>query len=147
MWSRLFGFEDSANSKMCLKWKSAPQKKKLLQMAPTSTVQTLPTTVLGKRKTPATKSLVLHLSSPESTYTPLDSDLDPIASTSNINGPPILVNGSLIPFTTKRYRCTYEGCDKAYSKPTRLAEHERSHTGQVCNLLYIFSTEIYLFPI
>lgn len=31
----------------------------------------------------------------------------------------------------KRYICSHEGCSKAYTKPSRLAEHERSHTGQV----------------
>lgn len=104
-------------------------------MAPTNSVQTLST--LGKRKTNApSQTLVLHLSSPEPSYAPSDSDFDPIASSSNINGPPILVNGSLVPFTTKRYQCTYGGCNKAYSKPTRLAEHERSHTGQVGDLIY-----------
>jgi len=31
----------------------------------------------------------------------------------------------------RRYKCQYEGCDKAYTKPSRLAEHELSHTGEV----------------
>ena len=31
----------------------------------------------------------------------------------------------------KRYKCTYEGCAKAYTKPSRLDEHVRSHTGEV----------------
>ncbi|KDQ14931.1 hypothetical protein BOTBODRAFT_109620 [Botryobasidium botryosum FD-172 SS1] len=30
--------------------------------------------------------------------------------------------------TKKRYQCTWDGCGKAYTKPTRLDEHERSHT-------------------
>ncbi|EKM60953.1 uncharacterized protein PHACADRAFT_133931 [Phanerochaete carnosa HHB-10118-sp] len=29
----------------------------------------------------------------------------------------------------RRYKCSHEGCTKAYAKPCRLAEHERSHTG------------------
>ena len=29
------------------------------------------------------------------------------------------------------YKCTYEGCDKSYSKPARLATHILSHTGEV----------------
>ncbi|CCJ29539.1 unnamed protein product [Pneumocystis jirovecii] len=38
----------------------------------------------------------------------------------------------------KLYKCTYEGCEKAYSKPCRIEEHIRSHTGEkkrpfVCN--------------
>ncbi|RPD63072.1 hypothetical protein L227DRAFT_473071, partial [Lentinus tigrinus ALCF2SS1-6] len=41
------------------------------------------------------------------------------------------------------YACTYEGCSKAYAKPSRLAEHERSHTGDrpyvctICNKTYL----------
>ncbi|KAG5518192.1 hypothetical protein PMAC_003378 [Pneumocystis sp. 'macacae'] len=31
----------------------------------------------------------------------------------------------------KLYKCTYEGCEKAYSKPCRIEEHIRSHTGEV----------------
>jgi hypothetical protein len=31
----------------------------------------------------------------------------------------------------KKYECSYEGCEKKYIKPSRLAEHERSHTGDV----------------
>ncbi|KAG0051444.1 hypothetical protein BGZ83_003782 [Gryganskiella cystojenkinii] len=30
----------------------------------------------------------------------------------------------------KPYECVYPGCDKAYTKPSRLEEHERSHTGE-----------------
>jgi len=29
------------------------------------------------------------------------------------------------------YRCTHQGCTKSYTKPSRLAEHQRSHTGEV----------------
>lgn len=32
---------------------------------------------------------------------------------------------------SKLYACTHAGCDKAYRKPSRLREHERSHTGEV----------------
>jgi hypothetical protein len=39
---------------------------------------------------------------------------------------------SATPAGEKRYACQYEGCDKAYTKPSRLAEHELSHTGEVC---------------
>lgn len=31
----------------------------------------------------------------------------------------------------KSYVCSWEGCDKAYTKPCRLAEHYRSHTNDV----------------
>ncbi|KAH6914256.1 transcription factor iiia [Coprinopsis sp. MPI-PUGE-AT-0042] len=43
---------------------------------------------------------------------------------------PILINGKLSAPTKRRYKCTYEGCDKAYTKPSRLEEHERTHTGE-----------------
>lgn len=38
---------------------------------------------------------------------------------------------STTPAGEKRYKCQYEGCEKAYTKPSRLAEHELSHTGEV----------------
>jgi hypothetical protein len=44
---------------------------------------------------------------------------------------------SATPAGEKRYACQYEGCDKAYTKPSRLAEHELSHTGEVCSFLRI----------
>lgn len=48
---------------------------------------------------------------------------------------PVIINGKLLPHTKKRYQCTYNGCNNAYSKPSRLAEHERSHTGEVSRIL------------
>lgn len=30
----------------------------------------------------------------------------------------------------KNYHCSFSGCDRAYSKPSKLADHERSHTGE-----------------
>ena len=33
--------------------------------------------------------------------------------------------------TARRFRCGFEGCEKSYKKPSRLEEHERSHTGEV----------------
>ncbi|OCF44530.1 hypothetical protein I317_01602 [Kwoniella heveanensis CBS 569] len=39
--------------------------------------------------------------------------------------------GSLPPSRLERkFKCTHPGCDKAYFKPSRLAEHELSHTGE-----------------
>ncbi|PFH46726.1 hypothetical protein AMATHDRAFT_199122 [Amanita thiersii Skay4041] len=79
---------------------------------------TLPDTVLGKRK--AIQDLVLHLpSSPE----PTSSDFD---------------NKSHQPLTKKLHTCSFQGCEKTYSKPSRLAEHQRSHTGEACSCLRPF---------
>ncbi|KAF8348279.1 transcription factor iiia [Amanita rubescens] len=94
-------------------------------------------TVLGKRKT---QEYVLRLtSSPE----PSTNDLDCPTSAQ-----PILVNGVLVEKTKKRYKCTFSSCDKAYTKPSRLAEHERSHTGErpfvcdTCNKSYLRETHL-----
>lgn len=48
---------------------------------------------------------------------------------------PILVNGQLISAQgskIKKYKCTFDGCQRSYAKPARLEEHLRSHTGEVC---------------
>lgn len=34
------------------------------------------------------------------------------------------------PNRKSRYSCTWEGCTKTYTRPVRLAEHMRSHTGE-----------------
>lgn len=47
---------------------------------------------------------------------------------------PMLVNGQLVDphkVKNKKYMCTHDGCMKAYTKPARLEEHLRSHTGEV----------------
>ncbi|PPQ89706.1 hypothetical protein CVT25_014107 [Psilocybe cyanescens] len=92
------------------------------------------TTVLGKRKATAhSDTFVLLLSPTPSSSAPLPEEPDTDSSynqASGSNGNLIIVNGNLIPQTKKCYRCTYQGCEKAYSKPSRLEEHERSHTGQ-----------------
>lgn len=35
----------------------------------------------------------------------------------------------------RKYACSHDGCLKSYTKPSRLAEHERSHNGEVAVLL------------
>ncbi|TFK44446.1 transcription factor iiia [Crucibulum laeve] len=118
------------------------------------TVTTLQSaTALGKRKAISEDTpLVLRLtSSPElSSYAPTDSECDAGPSSSKIQlKMPILVNGVLMPHTKKRYLCTHAGCDKAYTKPSRLAEHKRSHTGQrpfvceSCSKSYLRETHLH----
>jgi uncharacterized Zn-finger protein len=74
------------------------------------------TTVLGKRK--ATR-YILHISaSPQP---------EPSTLTAHL-----AVHDTPEPFSKKaRHPCTYSGCTKSYSKACRLAEHIRSHTGEV----------------
>ncbi|KAF8995512.1 hypothetical protein BDQ17DRAFT_1311014 [Cyathus striatus] len=63
--------------------------------------------------------------------------------------PPILVNGVLVPYTNKPYKCTYQSCGKSYSKPSRLEEHQRSHTGDrpfvchTCDKSYFRETHLH----
>ncbi|KAK8853452.1 hypothetical protein IAR55_004159 [Kwoniella newhampshirensis] len=53
------------------------------------------------------------------------------SSTSNPPRPSKSKSPSTLPSRSERkYKCTFEGCDKAYFKPSRLAEHELSHTGE-----------------
>jgi hypothetical protein len=72
---------------------------------------------------------VLHLSGAsgisESEYEPISK---PVASTSR---KPVIVNGKLLLNSNRIYKCTFDGCEKSYTKPCRLEEHERSHTGDV----------------
>ncbi|KAJ6558457.1 hypothetical protein DFH09DRAFT_1248073 [Mycena vulgaris] len=103
--------------------------------------------ILGKRNRAASKYLLRLASSPEP-WGLSDSDLElPIASTSK--SLPILVNGTLVSHTKKCYKCTQKGCDKAYSKPSRLEEHERSHSGQrpfvceTCKKSYLRETHLH----
>ncbi|KAF9268732.1 hypothetical protein L218DRAFT_892168, partial [Marasmius fiardii PR-910] len=118
-----------------------------------SALQSSTLTVLGKRKATHRSGgpdidYVLHLvSSSEPTADEFESEhsecLEYEASASKKNvasvasistSKPILVNGKLqFPTSStkkqKRYACRWDGCDKAYTKPSRLEEHERSHTG------------------
>lgn len=61
------------------------------------------------------------------------SNYSPIrASTSSSgNGKVIIVNGKLVFDDKRRFKCTFPDCTKIYKKPSRLEEHERTHSGQV----------------
>ncbi|KAI0361765.1 hypothetical protein OH77DRAFT_1444612 [Trametes cingulata] len=107
---------------------------------------TATTYTLRKRK--RQDSLVIHLSSPapscENDPTCTESDFDP-GQASDAAG---TTSRAPAPKRQKRYACSFEGCSKAYSKPARLAEHERSHTGDrpficpTCNKSYLRETHL-----
>lgn len=105
----------------------------VLQMADRARPSCSTTVVLRKRKRSGSP-LVLRLSSspaPSHTASHSDSEYEPPLS------PLVSITLDAGPSTTpapakKRYACDFEGCHKAYSKPARLAEHQRSHTGDVC---------------
>jgi len=111
------------------------------------------TTVLGKRKKGATsESLLLQLSASESNHE--RSDVSWQEPESEVESPQtllnskqksefVLVNGSLVKNAKKKYHCTFSSCDKLYSKPCRLEEHERSHTGEVGLLFSIFAVDLW----
>ncbi|KAG6837805.1 hypothetical protein H0H93_016173 [Arthromyces matolae] len=100
--------------------------------------------VLGKR---SRRTHVLHLSSsPEPQCN--SPDTSSLSSKPSLNRP-LLINGALVPDTKKRYECTHPGCEKTYSKPSRLEEHERSHTGkrpficETCNKSFLRDTHMH----
>jgi general transcription factor IIIA len=86
------------------------------------------TSVLGKRKAESKHlhNLVLHVVSSESEYEETEG-----VATPTLNGEG---SESVVLKRKRPYACTYSGCNKAYSKPSRLKEHERSHTGEVSSL-------------
>ncbi|TFK23684.1 transcription factor iiia [Coprinopsis marcescibilis] len=87
-------------------------------------VQTL--TVLGKRKTsPPYRGILRAVATSNSSSSEQSDDYNP-----EKDSKPIIINGKISKYTKKRYQCTHTGCDKAYTKPSRLEEHERTHTGQ-----------------
>jgi len=110
------------------------------------------TTVLGKRRNRTTSdTLLLKLSASESNHE--QSDVSWQEPESEVESPQTLINskrksgfvlsnGSLVKNAKKKYQCAFAGCENSYSKPCRLEEHERSHTGEV-SLPFKFSHLIY----
>lgn len=71
-------------------------------------------------------------------YSPSDSESDgPPTRPTSTPRPRATTTPSRPPSRTeRRYRCIHIGCDKAYFKPSRLKEHELTHTGEVSYTLY-----------
>lgn len=40
------------------------------------------------------------------------------------------------------FSCEWSGCGRAFNKPSRLKEHQYSHTGQVMVALFIYSSSV-----
>ncbi|KAF6760174.1 transcription factor iiia [Ephemerocybe angulata] len=107
---------------------------------------TLTTTVLGKRARSKSHVGVIHLASGSEPSYSEQSDFEPPKPSSSSR--PVLINGKLVANTKRRYQCTHPGCDKAYTKPSRLEEHERAHTGErpfvceTCQKTYLRETHL-----
>ena len=89
------------------------------------------THVLDPRNVPS--SFVLHLSGASGAS---ESEYEPVSKpVTDAPRQPVIVNGKLLLNPKRIYKCTFNGCEKSYTKPSRLEEHERSHSGDVSKLL------------
>lgn len=98
------------------------------------------TVVLGKRKAQSSEeklSLRLESLPPGSNELPTESAHDINASSGQA---PAFIAHDSSSSRERRFKCLHEGCLRAYTKPSRLAEHERSHTGNVCDLTFLRPT-------
>ncbi|KAF9453973.1 hypothetical protein P691DRAFT_718388 [Macrolepiota fuliginosa MF-IS2] len=105
------------------------------------------TQILGKRRADNSQSFIL--SSAENEFDGSTENRITMPASSSSKRTPVIINGKMQLNTTKRYQCTSKGCGKAYSKPSRLAEHERSHTGErpfqceTCKKSYLRETHLH----
>jgi len=111
-----------------------------------------PQSVLMTKKRQRVSPSSPHLQDAASDTTPLDSDRDdgsrdstafegcdeeefdelPPAKRRKLSESEVAPLKSKFPITAKvrKYKCNYTNCNKSYTKPARLREHERSHTGE-----------------
>ncbi|KAI0757128.1 hypothetical protein C8Q80DRAFT_1132121 [Daedaleopsis nitida] len=106
------------------------------------------TSTITLRKRKHRDPLVIHLSSPSPSC-----DNDPVHTESEYDAgqasdASVAARRARTSRHSKRYVCGFDGCGKAYSKPSRLAEHERSHTGDrpyvcsTCHKSYLRETHL-----
>lgn len=113
-------------------------KRKLRESPSQSAPITLQSSHLSRAPSPASESE----SDPDSDYNSIltvtdeteeedDTSSDGVHSSKHQSHLKVASGSQQKPQRPRKYICSHEGCPKAYTKPSRLTEHERSHTGQV----------------